>query len=254
MKTLLTTILATGCVFGAFAESAADWTVPKTYENGRGGVFRYRWAEPAKTESGKKYPLVVLMHGAGERGTNNIAQLKWGGAELLGYMRKCGIEGFFVAGQVPGGKQWVDTPWANTSHRMNARPSETMALQFELLDKLVAELPIDRSRIYVTGVSMGGYGTWDAIQRRPDFFAAALPCCGGGDTHLAWKIRDIPIWAWHGDCDNAVPVVRSREMVAALWSVDGRIRYTEVPGCGHGVWNNAYACEDALKWFFSQKR
>jgi len=121
------------------------------------------------------------------------------------------------------------------------------------VDQVVAERPVDRSRIYATGVSMGGYGTWDAIQRRPDFFAAGLPCCGGGDAHLAWKIRNVPIWAWHGDRDGAVPVVRSRDMVAALWAVDGRIRYTEVPGCGHGVWVPAYSSQEALKWLFDQK-
>jgi len=238
----------------AFAETAVDWTVPKVYTNEAGAVFRYRWAEPMNAVPGKTYPLVVLFHGAGERGTNNVAQLKWGADELLGYMCEHGIEGYFVAGQVPNGEQWVDTPWANTSHRMNEKPSETMALAFELLDKVVAERPVDRSRIYATGISMGGYGTWDAVQRRPDFFAAAMPCCGGGDTHLAWKIRDVPVWAWHGDRDSAVPVVRSREMVAALWSVDGKIRYTEVPGCGHGVWIPAYKSQEALKWLFDQKK
>jgi len=237
-----------------FAGKSAEWTVPMTYANDTGKVFRYRWAAPTNVVAGKTYPLVVLMHGAGERGTNNVSQLQWGADELLGYMREKGIEGYFVAGQVPNGQQWVDTPWANTSHRMNAKLSESMGLLFEVLDKVVDECPVDRSRIYVTGVSMGGYGTWDAIQRRPEFFAAAMPCCGGGDTHLAWKIRNVPIWAWHGDRDGAVPVVRSRDMVAALWAVDGRIRYTEVPGCGHGVWGPAYASKEALKWLFDQKK
>lgn len=250
-------ILVAACAL-AFVSSAerrsVGWTVPKAYTNAAGQQFLYRWAEPAKVELGKTYPLVILFHGAGERGTNNVAQLQWGADEILGYMRDNGIEGYFVAGQVPEGKQWVDTPWGNTSHRMNEKPSETMALAFELLDKVVAELPVDRSRVYATGVSMGGYGTWDAIQRRPDFFAAAMPCCGGGDSHLAWKIRNVPIWTWHGDKDTAVPVVRSRDMVAALWAVDGRIRYTEVPGCGHGVWIPAYQSKEALKWLFDQKR
>lgn len=238
----------------AFAGKSADWTVPKAYTNASGAVFLYRWAEPARLVPGKAYPLVVLFHGAGERGADNVAQLRWGADEILGHMRANGIEGYFVAGQVPAGKQWVDTPWANTSHRMDPKPSETMALAFELLDKVVAECPVDRSRVYATGISMGGYGTWDAIQRRPDFFAAAMPCCGGGDAHLAWKIRDVPVWAWHGDRDATVPVCRSREMVAALWAVDGRIRYTEVPECGHGVWIPAYASKEALKWLFDQKR
>lgn len=240
--------------FSLFAGNAADWTVPKVFTNAAGAKMPYRWAEPTEVTPGSTYPLVVLFHGAGERGTDNVAQLRWGADELLGYMRENGIKGYFVAGQVADGKLWVDTPWENTSHRMNEKPSEMMALFFELLDKIVADCPIDRSRIYVTGASMGGYATWDAIQRRPDFFAAAFPCCGGGDAHLAWKIRNVPIWVWHGDSDTTVPVCRSRDMVAALWAVDGRVRYTEVPGCGHAVCIPAYRSKETLKWLFSQKK
>ena len=235
-------------------ETAVDWTVPRTFEDSCGRTLLYRWMEPAKAEAGKTYPLVVLLHGAGERGTNNVSQLQWGATPVIAYMRANGIDGYFIAGQVPNGKLWVDTPWNIMSHRMNETPSETMSLLLALLDKTIAELPVDRSRVYVTGVSMGGFGTWDIIQRRPKLFAAAMPVCGGGDTHLAWKIRDIPIWAWHGDKDSVVWTSRSREMVAALWAVDGRVRYTEVPDCGHGVWNHAYASEEALKWLFDQHR
>ena len=256
MKTL-TAIAFAAAALAATAgaeETAKDWTVPKVYSGSCGTSLLYRWAEPAHVEPGHRYPLVILFHGAGERGTNNVAQLQWGATPLLSYMRKHGIEGYFIAGQVPSGKQWVDTPWNLQSHRMNDNPSETMALVMELVDKVMAELPVDKSRIYATGVSMGGYGTWDAVQRRPWLFAAAMPVCGGGDSHLAWKIRDVPIWTWHGDKDTVVPYSRSREMVAALWAVDGNIRYTEVPGCGHNSWNHAYASEEALDWLFSQRR
>lgn len=236
------------------AETAADWTVPMVFTGSDGTNLLYRWSAPATPKPGEKYPLVILLHGAGERGTNNVSQLFWGATPVLSYMKKNSIEGYFLAAQVPRGKLWVDTPWGNTSHRMNNSPSHTMKLLFELADKVVAEHQVDKSRIYVTGISMGGYGTWDAVQRRPDFFAAAMPICGGGDTHLAWKIRDTPIWAWHGDKDTVVPFSRSREMVAALWAVDGKIRYTEVPDCGHDSWKPAYASEETLKWLFSQRR
>ena len=235
-------------------ETAVDWTVPRTFEAADGHKLIYRWMEPAKVDVGKVYPLVVLLHGAGERGTNNVSQLQWGATPIIASMRANGIDGYFIAGQVPSGKFWVDTPWNIMSHRMNETPSETMSLMLALVDKTIAELPVDRSRVYVTGVSMGGFGTWDMIQRRPELFAAAMPICGGGDTHLAWKIRDIPIWVWHGDKDDVVWPSRSRETVAALWSVDGRVRYTEVPGCGHGVWHPAYASQEALKWLFDQHR
>ena len=236
------------------AETAADWTTPKVFTGVSGTNFLYRWSAPANPKPGCKYPLVILFHGAGERGTNNVAQLKWGATEVLSYMKKNNIEGFFIAGQVPAGQLWVNTPWGGYSHRMPKEPSSAMALLLELADKVVAEYPVDKSRIYATGISMGGYGTWDAIQRRPEFFAAAMPICGGGDKLLAWKLRDIPIWTWHGDKDTVVPFSRSRDMVSALWAVDGKIRYNEVPDCGHGSWIPAYACEEALKWLFSQKR
>ena len=239
---------------GTEIETAIGWTVPKVFTAPDGKTLNYRCAEPEKTVPGRKYPLVVLFHGAGERGTNNTAQLRWGAEPVLSYMREKGIEGYFIAGQVPFGQQWVNTPWSNTSHRMDATPSESMALALALVDKTIAECPVDTSRIYATGISMGGYGTWDAVQRRPELFAAAMPICGGGDSHLAWKIRNVPIWAWHGDKDGAVPCSRSRDMVAALWAVDGNIRYTEVPGCGHDVWKPAYASQEALAWFFGQKK
>ena len=245
------------CLAPAFANgepAAAAWTEARAYTNAAGKVLLYRWAEPAKVEPGKTYPLVILFHGAGERGADNVRQLVWGAEPLLRHMRERGIEGYFIAGQVPNGQQWVDTPWGNVAHRMPAKPSEPMALALELVDRTLAERPVDRTRVYATGISMGGYGTWDAVQRRPELFAAAMPICGGGDTHLAWKIRDVPIWTWHGDADTVVPTVRSREMVSALWAVDGKVRYTEVPGCGHGAWGPAYGSREALDWLFSRRK
>ena len=101
---------------------------------------------------------------------------------------------------------------------------------------------------------MGGYGTWDIVQRRPEVFAAAIPICGGGDSTLAWKIRNVPIWAFHGDKDDAVPVARSRQMVSALWQCNGNVRYREYPGVGHGCWIATYNDNQVLDWFFSQSK
>ena len=234
---------------------AAQLTVPLVYTNAQGATIPYRFAAPKAVEQGKKYPLVILFHGAGERGTNNVAQLVHGATDLLNYMREKGIEGYFIAGQCPAGKQWVDTPWNKRTHAMPETPSESMALMIELIEKTMKELPVDRNRVLVTGISMGGYGTWDIVQRHPDWFAAAMPCCGGGDTALAEKIRDVPIWTFHGDRDTTVPVRRSRDMVAALWAIDGKIRYREYPGVGHGCWGATYADWDkVLSWFFTQRK
>jgi len=234
---------------------ALHLTVPRAYTNVAGKVLLYRWAEPKKIDPAKKYPLVILFHGAGERGSDNEAQLVHGATDLLNYMDAKGIEAHFIAGQCPAGRQWVDTPWSDTSHTMPAEPSEPMALAMELIDKVRREPMVDSDQVLVTGISMGGYGTWDIVQRHPDWFAAAMPCCGGGDTNQAARIKDVPIWTFHGDKDGAVPVCRSRDMVAALKAVGGNIRYREYPNAGHGVWGPTYAnWDEVLSWFFAQRK
>lgn len=242
-----------------------DFTVPLAYTNAAGKVLLYRWMTPTmmhpahpKINPAKKYPLVVYLHGAGSRGNDNASQVcpqGVGVADIIGYWRSVGGQVFLIAGQVPVGMQWVDTPWNGPAHVMPKKPSLMMGLLEELLEKTFAEQPIDRDRVYVTGLSMGGFGTWDIVQRHPDWFAAALPICGGGDTTLAWKIRDIPIWAAHGDGDPIVPPRRTRDMVAALWAIGGNIRYREYNGYQHNVWEPMYAdWNGVLKWFFLQRR
>lgn len=232
---------------------SGEVTSPREYLASDGGVFRYRWYEPTAVEQGKCYPLVVLMHGAGERGTNNVSQLYWGADEIVSWFKAATQEFYFVAGQVPEGRRWVEVDWALESHHMPERPSETMARQIEFLDKLFAEKPVDRSRVYLTGISMGGYGTWDLLCRKPEWFAAAMPICGGCDLAQAWKLREIPIWIHHGDMDTVVPFVRSRRMTAALWACDGKVKYTEYPGVGHDSWKKAYGTKANLDWLFSNR-
>ena len=278
MKTMLLavgTCLAMGTVGAAVQiESglAEKVTVPCVYTNAAGKTFTYRWHAPAKLEEWKRYPLVVLMHGAGERGSDNKRQLFWVASQLFTYMkhqdevRKAWppyptkeADLFFLAGQVPKGQQWVDTPWGDKSHTMNPEPSETMGLQIELLEKLFAKYPqIDRRRVYAMGLSMGGYGTWDLISRKPEWFAAAIPMCGGGDVAMAPRIKDIGIWAFHGAWDDAVPVCRSRNMISALWQCEApNVRYSETPRGGHDTWIHAsgtYGDFSAFNWLFEQRR
>ena len=137
---------------------------------------------------------------------------------------------------------------------MPVEPSETMALLMEFLDAQLADTAVDASRVFVTGISMGGYGTWDLLCRRPEVFAAAMPVCGGADVAQASKIAKVPIWVFHGDSDSTVPVCRSRNMVSALWQCGGKVRYREYPGVGHNCWTQTYADKDVLKWFFEQRK
>ena len=236
--------------------SAAQATVPKEFVSKNGLKLQYRWHEPAVKKPGEKYPLVVLLHGAGERGTNNVSQLVWGANPIFDYMQKRGKEFFFIAGQVPNGKQWVDVPWRGLDHRLPEKPSETMAMLIELLTQVrQTVLGIDLDRVYATGVSMGGYGTWDLVSRKTEWFAAAMPICGGADIKQAAKLRDLPVFIHHGDMDGAVPVWRGRSMIAALRNAGSHVaRYTEYPGCGHDSWKPAYGDTRNLDWLFSKKR
>ncbi|MDB4703992.1 prolyl oligopeptidase family serine peptidase, partial [Akkermansiaceae bacterium] len=140
------------------------------------------------------------------------------------------------------------------SHKMPIEPSNSMQLTIELLNESIKKLPVDKKRIYVTGLSMGGFGTWDIVQRMPKIFAAAMPVCGGGDAELASEIKTVPIWVFHGGSDNVVKTKRSQDMVTALEKVGSKVKYTEYEGVGHNSWDRTYRDENALRWLFHQKK
>lgn len=217
-----------------------------------GGRLPYRLYRPVDVVGGGKRPLLLFLHGAGERGDDNRKQLKNCIRNLLPIMEKNAC--FLVAPQCPNGRRWVEVDWSAPRHDTPAQPSEPLRLAIELLEALRKDLPVDDRRIYVSGLSMGGYGTWDLIVRRPDLFAAAIPVCGGGDEKRAAEIARIPQWIFHGDRDNVVPTARSRNMVEALRKAGGNPRYTEYAGVGHNCWDRAYAEPGLFPWLFAQKR
>ena len=231
---------------------AVALTVPLAYTNEAGEVLLYRFAAP-KEDVGP-IPLVLFLHGAGERGSDNVAQLKHGVGPILNFFARKGEPVCLLAPQCPEGRKWVEVDWAAASHAMPPEASVSMRLALELVEKTIRTRKVDPSRVYVTGLSMGGFGTWDAIGRRPDLFAAAMSICGGGDPHQTWRFRAMPVYAVHGGADTVVPTVRSREMVTALWNIQGCVSYTEYPGCGHNSWEPAYADNVLLGRFFSQTR
>jgi predicted peptidase len=130
-----------------------------------------------------------------------------------------------------------------------------MTLVMELIDELLSELSVDKSRLYVMGLSMGGFGTFDLLSRRPELFAAAVPICGGGDARMAEKYAaHTPLWVFHGDEDNVVPAELSRIMVSAIEEAGGDVKYTEYNGVGHNSWDPAFAEEDLLPWIFNKQK
>lgn len=223
----------------------------REYKDRAGAKLLYRLYKPVPKTTGEKFPLVLFLHGAGERGDDNAAQLTHGVKFFL--ERENEYPCFIVAPQVPKNEQWVNTPWGNPKHTIPEKPSESMRLTLDLLGALEKEFPeIDSKRIYVTGLSMGGFGAWDILMRQPKMFAAAVPICGGADDTRAALIAKIPVWAFHGGADDVVKTARSRNIVAALKAAGGSPRYTEYPGVGHQCWDQAYSSPELFQWLFGQ--
>ncbi len=200
-------------------------------------------------------PLVVFLHGAGERGQDNSKQLTWLPLVLAGDPVRVAFPCHVLALQCPVNEQWVDVPWGeSTPSPMPTTPSRALRAVMAAIAQVERDKPIDPQRVYLTGLSMGGYGAWDLAMRMPDAFAAVLPICGGGDPAKASLLRDVPIWIWHGDKDAAVPVTRSRQMATALKAAGSTALYTELAGVGHDCWRQAYTRDGAIEWMFAQRK
>ncbi len=224
----------------------------KVFAGKDGTTLPYRLHKPSSLQEGKVYPLVLFFHGAGERGDDNEKQLVHGVGPLLKYTYDNELELFLIAPQCPKGKRWCEVDWGLDEHTIPEQMSDPMTLTTGLLDDALATLPVDKNRVYVTGLSMGGFGTWDLISRRPETFAAAIPVCGGADLAMAPKLVGLPIWAFHGDKDTVVKTHRSRDMISAITKAGGSPHYTECENVGHGSWGPAYNDTKALGWFFAQ--
>ena len=218
----------------------------KTFTQGKASLS-YRLLKPATIDKDKTYPLVIFLHGSGERGKDNKAQLKHGVADFASEERIKKSPCFLIAPQCPTGRLWS----LSAKSSADAEPGK---LVLDLIEKTCKDLPIDQKRIYITGLSMGGYGTWTLMAHKPDLFAAGIPICGGGDEKMADKLVKIPIWVFHGDKDGAVKVERSRNMVAAIKKAGGKPDYTEYPGVGHDSWSRTYSDAKVLDWLFAQKK
>lgn len=197
----------------------------------------YRLLRPQRQEADKQYPLVIFLHGSGERGTDNKKQLRYMSPLFLDSGNRVDYNCFVLAPQCKPGVYWGGV----------SRPLT------ELIEQTIAANAIDTKRIYIVGLSMGGYGVWWLISKFPNKFAAAVPICGGGDTKWAARIKDIPTWAFHGAKDLTVKPEQSRRMVAAIKQAGGAPLYTEYPTVGHNSWVNAFREPDLLPWLFSQQ-
>jgi len=207
-------------------------------------------------ENGKVYPLVVCLHGAAGRGTDNEAR----GIEAYHQLSSLAVQqkypSFLLAPQCAPRHQWVDAPWAKGSYNLDEVPESVyMKKLHALILHVMATEPVDKARIYVTGQSMGGFGTWDVCLRYPELFAAAIPVCGGGSPEHAARIKDLPVHFFHGARDEVVPVSASREMAAALKAVGGNLFiYSEFPEGEHRIMREVWTTAGLVDWLFAQKR
>ena len=223
---------------------------PKIFESASGKEMPYRLFIPLKYDAKQAYPLALWLHGVNGRGNDNTAQISEGnriGSHVWAFPENQVKNPCFVV--VP---QCADEEyWAAGD---GYKPTGQLHLVLELLSNLKKTYNIDAERLYVAGQSMGGIGTWSLITANPNMFAAAVPLCGGGNVAEASKLVRMPIWAFHGDKDQSVPVDYSRKMIAAIRKSGGSPKYTEYKGAGHEIWERVFREPELLPWVFSQKR
>lgn len=199
-------------------------------------------------------PLVIFLHGAGERGSDNYMQLKHCIKYFLDDTVTSRYPFLLMVPQCPNEKRWVDTDWSLSEHTMDSVPTAELRGVMTVLDSLVNCGVVDSTRVYISGISMGGFGVWDALQRWPKKFAAAIAICGGGDPACADKMKDIPIYIFHGMLDGVVMPSRSIRMYDALREVgNNETILVTYPELGHGCWDEAFSTKGLFGWLFGKK-
>jgi predicted peptidase len=249
---LLTTVIALQAQdFSAYEK--------RMFKDADGGELPYRILFPDDYDSSKSYPLVLFLHGAGERGDDNEAQLTHGADLFLKAENRTKFPAIVVFPQCPKEDYWAHVERSDDRKEWfyPFYESTTPAMQKVegLLDQLMEEEAVDQSRLYVAGLSMGGMGTFDLLAHRPYQFAAAMPICGGGNLVVAERYAgSTPLWIFHGDADAVVPVELSRNMYERLQNLGADVKYTEYAGVNHNSWDNAFAEAQFLPWLFSQQK
>lgn len=221
----------------ASGKYAAQWTGAFAQGDFE-GKLPYQLRVPMDLKTGSKYPLLIFLHGSGEKGNDNKMQLKHDPTKLApkGVIDKNPM--IVVAPQCPADQMWS---------------GQTLETVIKMVKNFQKELPVDPQRIYITGLSMGGYGTWSALTLEPKLFAAAIPISGGGDPSSARKFVKVPIWAFHNDGDPTVGVDGSRSMIAALKKAGGDAKYTEYQSTQHDAWTRTYKDPALWEWLLTQK-
>ena len=238
-------------------EQLPDISLFESHHHIEGGdtlPYRLYRSEKADTMT-EALPLVLFLHGAGERGNDNYMQLKHCIKFFLEDTITSRYPFLLMVPQCPDGKRWVNTDWSQPEHAMDSVPTVELRGVMAVLDSLIDDGAVDSTQVYICGISMGGFGTWDALQRWPEKFAAAIAICGGGDPAYAHAMKAIPIYIFHGLCDDTVMPLRSIQMYNALKDVDDEdavlVTYPEL---GHVCWDAAFSTPGLYKWLFGKRR
>jgi predicted peptidase len=212
-------------------------------ETGSGLTLPFRLFKPLDYDANpeREYPLILFLHGAGESGTDNVDQINGNINNLLAHAKMDEYAAFILAPQTNSG-------WLTYGDEL----SNSTRMSLEALELVTEYFRVDERRLYVTGLSMGGGGTWDVIGKKPNYFAAAMPICGYGDESKAVNMVNQPIWAFHAANDGTVSVENTRSMIAAVQEAGGDPLYTEYATGGHGIWGKVYNNDEHYDWMFSQ--
>jgi predicted peptidase len=241
MRRLLALAVITGLAMTARA--ADTGFLDKSYESPDGKTYQYVLFVPHDYKKGTPTPLILSLHGAGETKGGKKMPVEVG----IGTAIKKREKSFPFITIIP---QAPVRGWQ--------AGGESAKMALGILEQVEKEYSVDPKREYLTGLSMGGFGTWSLAAAMPDKWAAIVPICGGvrGTTadEVAKRIKGIPAWVFHGDKDPAVPVQQSRDMVAALEKAGGHPKYTEYPGVPHNSWDKAYDTDELYKWLLEQKK
>ena len=224
-------------------------------------TLKYRMLLPKNFKAKKKYPIVLFLHGSGERGNDNEKQLVHGGKLFSDPSNMDKFPAIVIFPQCPAGSSWARMK-QGTASRPGIREFATdepmtkpLLMVSQLMDSLLSTRSVDKKRVYIGGLSMGGFGTFDMLARKPHIYTAAFPICGGGDSTSAGRYgNNFPIWVFHGSADAVVTPENSRRMVAALTAVGAKVKYSEYPQVGHDSWNNTFAEPELLPWLFNKKK
>ena len=263
MKQSLKVLVAASFVLCVSNALAANEFVKKTFVASNKLQLPYRAAEKADPNGGK-VPVVVFLHGYGQCGVDNSFTINEM-TNIKSYLDGAGVSGGYklLVPQCPNDVKWAEFSMESPSCTFQEKPSSALVAVFDLLDSYAAMEDVDADRIYVTGLSMGGHGTWDAICRRPDFFAAAMPCCGGGDPACAADIAHVPVLAVHNRGDPTIPVEQTEGIVTALRALGSDVIFEKLENNSHDAWTTCYATEDDVTagapnhrfvWMFAQNR